>query len=77
MGLFDKIKEPVILKEDSTATQQLAELEQLFANETDPKTKTMLETDIVAVRAGIYGENIILYELKNSHMPMYVLHDLY
>jgi hypothetical protein len=27
MGLFDKIKEPVILKEDSSAKEQLKELE--------------------------------------------------
>ncbi|MFA9381621.1 MAG: NERD domain-containing protein [Acetanaerobacterium sp.] len=77
MGLFDKIKEPVILKEDSSAKEQLKELEQMLETVTDPKMKTLLKKDIAAVNAGIFGEDIIQFELKNSHMPMFVLHDLF
>ncbi|MEA5040608.1 MAG: NERD domain-containing protein [Clostridiaceae bacterium] len=77
MGLFDKIKEPVILKEDSEANERLHAMEQLLAATEDPKIKAALESDMAAVKAGISGEDAVLFELKNSHIPMFVLHDLY
>lgn len=77
MGLFDKIKEPVILKESSNAKEQLQALEQLLVATNDPKTKSLIETDISYIKSGILGEDRILYELKNSHIPMFVLHDIY
>jgi len=77
MGLFDRIKEPVILKEDSSAKEQLNVLERLLTETKDPKIKYALESEITAVKAGISGEDTILFELKNSHIPMFVLHDLY
>lgn len=77
MGLFDKIKGPVILKSESSSEKQLAEMEQLLPEITVPKAKASLERDIAAVKAGISGENMILYELQNSHIPMFILHDLY
>lgn len=77
MGLFDKIKEPVILKKDSSASTQLEQLQQLLSEVTDAKMKALLENEIKLVNAGIFGENTILYELQNSHMPLFVLHDLY
>jgi hypothetical protein len=52
-------------------------MEQLLAEVTDPKIKISLEHDIAAVNAGIFGENIILYELQNSHITKFVLHYLY
>ena len=36
-----------------------------------------LEQEIKYVEAGIFGENTIKYELRNSHIPMFVLHDLF
>ncbi len=77
MALFSKFKEPVIFKEDSNAKAQLEELEKLLVLETDEKIKKAIENDIAAIKAGIYGEDALMYELKNSHIPMYVLHDLY
>ena len=77
MGLFDKIKEPVILKDDNSLKEQLKELEDFFEIINDPKVKASLENDIALVKAGIYGEETLLFELKNSHIPMFVLHDLY
>ncbi len=76
MGLLNKMKEPIILKEDCSAKQQLSEMEQLLSQITDSKTKASLEHDIAAVKAGILGEDTILFELKNSHLPMFILHDL-
>jgi hypothetical protein len=77
MWLFDKIKEPVILKESSSAKEQLQALEQLLVTTNDPKTKSLIETGISYIKSGILGEDRILYELKNSHIPMFVLHDIY
>lgn len=76
MGLFSKMTEPVFLKEDSSAKEQLAQLEALLP-QASGKVKTKIEQDIRSLQYGIYGEDKILFELKNSHFPMYVLHDLF
>ena len=74
MFLFKKNKNPIFLKESDSLRRQLSELEKLRALQKDT---TMIDNDICALRAGIAGEDTIAYELKNSHMPMYVIHDLY
>lgn len=76
MGLFDRIREPVFLKEESCTLQQLAELEELQKKLTK-EGADKISQDIKTLNAGILGENNIIYELKNSHMPMIVLHDVY
>ena len=76
MGLFDKLKEPIFLKETSDAKQQLEQLESLLASVPDD-IKHQVEQDIKILSHGINGEDNIAFELKNSHMPMYILHDLY
>lgn len=76
MGLFSSKKDPVIIKETSAAKQQIQALEELLM--TAPNDiKPQIEQDMKLLGYGIYGEEQILFELKNSHMPMYVLHDLY
>lgn len=75
MGLFSR-PETVILKEGSSAKQQLVALESLRGT-LPPAAERQLEADIRAVQAGIVGEDRILYELKNSRMDMFVLQDLY
>ena len=62
MGFFDKIKEPIILKEESSAKEQLQALEQLIREVNNPKARSILEREIAAVKAGIFGEDTILYE---------------
>ncbi len=76
MGLFDKIKEPVFLKEDSSADAQLLALQELAKTASGPLAE-QLEQEIKYVEAGIFGENTIKYEIRSSHIPMFVLHDLY
>ena len=75
MGFFDK-HEPVILKESSSAKAQLEALESLRGT-LPPSAEKQLEREIRTLEAGIKGEQSILFELKNSHMDMYVLHDLF
>lgn len=76
MGLFDKLRDPVILKEDSEATVQLEQLTAYLAA-APAEIKPQIEQDIKLVQLGINGEENLLFELKNSHMPMYIMHDLF
>lgn len=76
MGLFDKLREPVVLKENSDSKKQLEQLNTYL--QTAPKNiKAQIEQDIRLLQYGIYGEDALMFELKNSHMPMYILHDLF
>jgi hypothetical protein len=51
-------------------------MEELLKPATHPKLLKMLQNDVAAMTAGIFGEDTILFELKNSHLPMCVLHDV-
>lgn len=68
MGLFDKMKEPVFLKESSDAVGQLEKLKALESKLND-KGRKKLKQEIGCVEYGIAGENNIAFELRNSHMP--------
>ncbi len=76
MELFDKIKGPIFYKDDSEAERQLKVLIELKRTASE-KTADAIEQEIIMVRAGIDGEKQVHFELENSHIPMYVLHDLY
>ena len=76
MGFFDKITEPIFVKEDSEAEKQLAALREIQSRLSGEGTEA-LEQEIKMVEAGIFGEKQIKFELENSHIPMYVFHDLY
>ncbi len=75
MGLFNRLNEPIFLKESSTAKEQLSQLESLKTN--DENINKLIQKDIMLLKYGIAGEEKIAFELKNSHMPMYILHDLF
>ena len=76
MGLFDRLKEPVFLKESSTTEERLERLKNLepYLNSDG---KTLINQDIKCLKYGMFGEKQIAFELKNSHIPMYILHDVY
>ena len=76
MGILNKMCEPVVLKESSSAQEQLQQLEyyQILA----PKSVIpLIERDKALIKYGINGEEAIMYELINSHIPMYIIHDLF
>ena len=76
MGFFDKMREPVFLKESSGLKRQVEQLEAFLP--TAPEViRAEIEGEIKRLKIGIYGEEQIAFELKNSHMPLFVLHDLY
>lgn len=76
MGLFDKLQGPVFFKDDSDAEQQLSALQNLRQKATG-KALDAIDDEIRRVKAGIYGEKQIHFELEHSHIPMYILHDLF
>lgn len=76
MGFFDVKKEPIFLKENSSAVEQIEKLKEFYEKVND-EGKIIIDNDIKLLEAGIYGENQIIFELKNSHMPMAVLQDVY
>ena len=76
MDFFNKLREPVVLKEDSNAVKQMEQLESCL--KTAPEgMKARIEQDKKLLSYGIKGEEAIMFELKNSHMPMYILHDVF
>lgn len=76
MGLFNKMKEPVFLKESSDSEAQLEKLKALEPL-LNAEGQNIIKRDIKCLEYGIAGEKNIMFELKNSHMPMYILHDIY
>ena len=75
MGIFSK-PEVIILKESNSAKEYLELLEELLPKASE-EIKSKIEKEIIIIKAGIAGENNILFELKNSNMDMYVLQDIY
>ena len=55
MGLFDSLREPILLKTTSSAKNQLSQIEPLLS-ELQGKAKDVLSQDIAMIKAGIYGE---------------------
>lgn len=76
MGLFNRMKEPIFLKENSNAEVQIERLKYLEPL-LNPEGQAIIRQDIKCLEYGIAGEKNIAFELKNSHMPMYILHDIY
>ena len=76
MGLFNKLREPIVLKENNDAKFALEQLDNLL--KIAPKEiQEQIEFDKKLIYYGIKGEESLLFELKNSHIPMYILHDVF
>lgn len=75
MGLFSK-SEIIILKDTSDAKNYLEKLEQILP-QAEGELKEKIQKEIAITKAGIVGEDNILFELKNSGMDMVVLQDIY
>ncbi len=76
MSLFSK-PEVIILKESNNAKEYLTKLEELQKTvSNDSPLYKKIDNEISIVKAGILGEERILFELKNSGMDLVVLHDI-
>lgn len=76
MGLFQKKIGPVFLKENSEVSEFIAKMNSL-SEEASPKIKEEIDRQIKLAAYGEAGEKNIAYELKNSGLDMYILHDIY
>lgn len=70
------LKSPHFYKENSDAEKQLEKLKECLASSSE-ESKKQIELDIKLLTYGIEGEKTVAYELKNSYLPIIVLHDLY
>ena len=75
MGLFTKKIGPVFLKDNSSAKDQLAKMEDLCSKLTG-EDKKALEKECKLLEYGIKGEEAIAYELRNSGIDMFILQDV-
>lgn len=76
MGLFQKKIGPVFLKEDSDTLTFIEKMKAL-SQEASPTIRDEIEKQITIASYGEAGEKNIAFELKNSGMDMYILHDIY
>lgn len=84
MGLLSNItniikgydfEEPIVVKESNEATKQVQEMIR-FRNELNTEGQELIDDEIKLIQAGVYGEDSILFELKNCHLPIMVMRDL-
>ncbi|GEM_PF-1214853 len=71
----NELNSPVLHKQKRSL--QLEKLNALLNQKLPKETKEKIEQEIYQVKSGDIGEKQVLTVLKNSHMPMYILHDLY
>ena len=73
MGLLNRFKNTIFLKEDSDLEKQLEDLKNIRGVLENTEE---IDKDIRLLEYGIAGEKEIAFELKNAHIGMYVLHDV-
>lgn len=76
MGLFNHLDKPIFLKEQSDAVEFISKLNSLLPKASGD-VKERIEKELKLTSIGEFGEQNIIFELKNSNMPMYILHDIH
>jgi len=76
MGIFTKRIGPVFLKDTSDTDTYIIKLQNLLA-QAHGENINLIQKQLNIANAGKYGESNIAFELKNSGMDMYILHDIY
>ena len=77
MGLFSKPK-VIVLKDSCDSKEYLAKLQELRTTLPDSSDAAeKIDKEIAVTEAGIFGEDSVLFELKNSGMNLVVIRDLY
>lgn len=77
MRLFQKSIGPVFLKENSDAVDFINKMENLEKKVTNIELKQEIQNQMKLALIGEAGEKNISFELKNSGIDMYILHDIY
>ena len=68
LELFDKFRDTIVLKEDSSLERKINYLEKVEGKNTSQQ--------LIMAKRGLEGEKEILYQLKKSNIGMFVLHDV-
>lgn len=76
MGLFQKKIGTIFLKESSESEEFIEKIQKLLEN-ANAEAKAELEKQVKIAKYGLQGEKAIAFELKNSGIDMYILHDIY
>ena len=77
LNIFNEtFKDTILYYSGNTLENKIKVLENKLKNVKSKEEKLYLYEEIQKYKYGIQGENKILYELKNSHIPMYILHDI-
>ncbi|MBR1374479.1 MAG: NERD domain-containing protein [Cardiobacteriaceae bacterium] len=74
-SFFSAHQDVVFLKEDTETASNLIKLKEI-RSQLQGSDKTKIDKEIKQIEAGIYGEEKIIFELKHSHIPSFVLHNL-
>lgn len=75
IDIFNKFNDTVLYKDGNTLQNKIKELK-LKLDNCSIKEKEKIKNDIKKYEYGLRGEANIIYELMNSHIPMYILHDI-
>ncbi|MDY3206899.1 nuclease-related domain-containing protein, partial [Clostridium baratii] len=73
---ISSVKGPEFIKEFTTDNKQLEDLKELSSKVKNDDKKKYIDKDIAILKYGIDGEKNTDYELKNSFIPMLILHDI-
>ena len=76
--IFDEkeiLSETILKKDFSMDNSLLKDMEELSSKVTSQKKK-YIDNDIYLLKVGLNGEKNVYYELKNSFLPIYCIHDI-
>lgn len=76
MKFFNRLNEPVFLKISSETDEYIEKLKELQIKARG-EVKEKIDLEIKFASFGQMGERNIAFELRNSGLPLYVLHDVY
>lgn len=72
----ESISCPVFMENGSDGEKDVAELGEIL-NTVSAADKSKIEKQLSNVKKGIQGENNVIFELKNTDLPMICVHNLY
>ena len=72
----EKLKTPILVKEAAESIQLIEQYKKDISNTIDEKQNKSLTEKVKLLELGLKGENSVLFELKNSFLPIHILHDV-
>jgi len=76
MNIGNRIEGPTFIKDYEDSKELINELKSIADSIKEEAVQEQIKMDIVYIRAGDKGEKNVYYELKNSFIPMLILHNV-